>query len=160
MRTRATIAALTALLLLGACGSPSSESDSTPRGAPSADQPTSPDDVVSSTPDPDPAPQPNGGAQRVTPKPGMSDVRPSAYEKVKVLSERELRVFFYQGVAPCSVLDRVEVEYGTKTIGLTLFVGHEKTKEDVACIELAVYNFVDVTLDEPIDGRKIVDASS
>ena len=158
MRTRATIAALVALLLLGACGS--EPGPSTTPGGPDAEQPTSPDDVVSSTPSTDPGPQPNGGAQKVTPKPGMADVRAHAYEKVKIRGERKLRVFFYQGVPPCSVLDRVDVEYGTKTIGITLQVGHEETKEDVACIELAVYNFVDVALDEPVDGRKIVDASS
>jgi hypothetical protein len=121
---------------------------------------TSPDTPVTSTPGPDPTGPIKGGAQRVEPRPGTDNPRPSAFTKVKELDEQSLRVFFYQGVAPCSVLDRVEVEYGTETIGITLFVGSQPTDEDVACIELAVYNYVDVDLDEPIDGRRIVDGSA
>ena len=77
----------------------------------------SPDTPVSSTPGPDPTGPIKDGAQRVKPHPGTDNPRPSAFTKVKNLDEQTLRVFFYQGVAPCSVLDRVEVEYGTKTIG-------------------------------------------
>lgn len=87
----------------------------------------------------------------------MADVRPTAFRNAKVLDETTIRIFFYQGVAPCSVLDRVDIEYGTETIGVTLQVGRQETEEDTACIELAVYNYVDVELNEPVGGRKIVD---
>jgi hypothetical protein len=138
-------------LLVGACGSEPSNG-----AGPGA----SPDDVVSSTPGSDTPTPSDPQAGRVTPDPNAIDARPSAFEKVKVLGERKLRVFFYQGVPPCSVLQRVDVEYGTETIGIMLFVGHAETDEDVACIEIAVRNWVDVELDEAIHGRKIVDASA
>ena len=89
----------------------------------------------------------------------MTDVRPQRFEKVKVLDDSTVRVFFYQGVAPCSVLDRVDVEYGAQTVGLTLQIGSDPSDQDTACIEIAVYNYVDVELDEPLDGRKIVDGA-
>jgi hypothetical protein len=150
VQARAIAMVMTVALLLAACGSePSTDAGSSP----------SPDTRVTNSPG-DPTGPIKGGAQKVEPRPGTDDPRPSAFAKVKVLDDRTLRVFFYQGVAPCSVLDRVEVEYGTETIGITLFVGSQPTAEDVACIELAVYNYVDVELDEPIDGRRIVDGAS
>ena len=150
MPSRGLLVVLTAAFLLGACGEPQGNDEAGGR----------PDDVVSSTPGTEPPTVPNPKAGRVTPDPDAVDARPSAFEKIEILDERTLRVFFYQGVAPCSLLQRVDVEYGTETIGITLFVGRAETNEDVACIEIAVRNWVDVELDEPIDGRKIVDGAS
>ena len=151
MRRAKTLVVVAALFLVG-CGDPSDTSDAA-GGA-------SPDTPVSSTPQPDPSGPIKGGAQKVEPQPGMADVRPQIFHKVKVLNDRELRVVFYQGVPPCSVLDRVDVEYGAKTVGITLQVGRDETDEDTACIEIAVLNYVDVQLDEPLDGRKIVDGAA
>ena len=89
----------------------------------------------------------------------MTDVRPQRFEKVEVIDDTTLRVFFYQGVAPCSVLDRVDVEYGAQTVGLTLQIGSDPSDQDTACIEIAVFNYVDVELDEPLMGRKVVDGA-
>ena len=151
---RTTIAslALSTVLLVAACGSePSNDS--------AGGNSNSPDTPVTSTPEPQPTGPIKQGAQRVEPQPGMKDVRPQQFEKVKVLDDDTLRVFFYQGVAPCSVLDRVDVEYGTETVGLTLQIGSDPDDQDTACIEIAVYNYVDVELDEPLDGRKVVDGA-
>jgi hypothetical protein len=150
---------LIGLCLLVGCGS---ERSSDPGAGGNAANSSDPDTPVTNTPGTTPPgqePPTKGGAQRVTPNPDAVDARPQNFTKAKTLNHRTVRVFFYQGVAPCSVLQRVEVEYGTQTIGITLHVGHEETDVDVACIEIAVYNFVDVSLDESIDGRKIVDAS-
>jgi hypothetical protein len=148
---RSTIAALAlSALALASCGS-AGPNDA--RGTPSPDTP------VSSTPEPEPSGPIKQGAQKVEPTPGMDDVQPSRFERVKVVDDDTLRVFFYQGVPPCSVLDRVDVEYGTQTVGLTLQIGTGPADEDTACIEIAVYNYVDVELDEPLDGRRVVDGA-
>jgi hypothetical protein len=145
------------VLLFLACGSESSTGGA---GSPNDNvaNTSSPDTPVANTPGNEPPTK--GGAQRVVPDPDVIDALPHIFEKAKVLNETTVRLFFYQGVAPCSALQRVDVEYGTKTVGITLFVGHETTEEDAACIEIAVYNYVDVPLDEPIDDRKIVDGAS
>ena len=151
-RTSIASLALSTVLLVAACGSePSNDAaggDSSSRDTP-----------VSSTPEPQPTGPVKQGAQRVEPRPGMKDVRPQRFEMVKVLDEDTVRVFFYQGVAPCSVLDRVDVEYGTQTVGLTLQIGSDPDDQDTACIEIAVYNYTDVELDEQLDGRKVIDGA-
>lgn len=150
MRIRALGGLACVLLLAASCGSEPSGDAGTP----------DPDTPTSNTPAPNPTGSIEDGAQRVVPDPGAESPRPHSYEKVKKLDEEKLRVFFYQGVAPCSVLDRVEVEYGTETVQVTLFVGSAPASEDVACIEIAVYNFVDVELDESIAGREILDGAA
>jgi hypothetical protein len=57
------------------------------------------------------------------------------------------------------VLDRVEVRSGASTVTITLFEGHDPNAGDVACIEIAVAKRVVVHLDEPVDGRTIVDGA-
>lgn len=148
-RARVALLVVTGILLVGSCGS----EEASDGGGSSRD----PDAPVSSTPEPQPTGPVRQGAQKVVPTPGMDDVRASRFEKAKAIDENTVRVFFYQGVAPCSVLDRVDVEYGTQTVGITLQIGHAPSDEDTACIEIAVYNYVDVDLDESLDGRKVVD---
>jgi hypothetical protein len=146
---RSSVAAVAVLGLMAACGT---EAATDPAGA-------APDAPVSSTPDDDPTGPVKSGAQRVEPQPGMVDVRPYRFEQAKLISGNRVRIFFYQGVPPCSVLDRVDVQYREASIEVTLQVGRDQTDEDTACIELAVYNYVDVELEEPHDGRRIVDGS-
>jgi predicted small secreted protein len=161
MRNRAIVALLLAGALLAACGDPNTTgAGSDGGGGGNVSESPDPDTPVTNTPGDDPTGPVKGGAQKVEPNPDAVDARPHIFEKAKVLDERTLRFSFYQCVAPCSSLQRVDVEYGTETIGVTLHVGHELTDEDVACIEIAVYNYVDVALDEPIDGRKIVDGAA
>ena len=57
------------------------------------------------------------------------------------------------------MLDRVDVRYDAATVTITLFEGHDPNAGDVACIEIAVYKRVVVQLDEPVDGRTIVDGA-
>jgi hypothetical protein len=146
---RSSVAAVAVLGLMAACGT---EAATDPAGA-------APDTPVSSTPGGDPTGPVKSGAQRVEPQPGMVDVRPYRFEQAKLISGNRVRIFFYQGVPPCSVLDRVDVQYREASIEVTLQVGRDQTDEDTACIELAVYNYVDVELEEPHDGRPIVDGS-
>ena len=147
-------------LLLVSCGSGAEPDVLAPAGgAPST--PADPESPVSSAPYPNVTLPPRGGrAQRVKPRTGMADLRPVGWEKARQTSSgRALRVTYWSGVEPCNVLDHVEVDYAQKEIAVTLFEGHDPEAGDVACIEIALQKAVVVKLDEPVDGRKIVDGA-
>ncbi|MFN2389244.1 MAG: hypothetical protein ABR575_06510 [Actinomycetota bacterium] len=116
------------------------------------------DTVVSGTPG---SGDGRGKAQQVEPRPGMAGVVASGWDRaVPVRGGRVLRVFFWSGVEPCNVLDRVEVDYAENAVTVTLFQGHDPTQPDVACIEIAIRKVVEVDLTEPLDGRKVVDGAA
>ncbi len=126
---------------------------------------TGPDAIVSYTPCPgDDEPvvtDPYDGAQRVEPTPGMAGVNPTAFDKVVVGDDdRTLTIFFWSGVEPCYVLDRVDVDASRDAITVTLFQGHDASAGDVACIEIALLKEVVVQLDEPVGDRRIVDGAA
>jgi hypothetical protein len=126
---------------------------------------TGPDASVSYTPCPgyeDPkTTNPYDGAQKVEPTPGMSGVSARIFDKVVVGDDdRTLTIFFWSGVEPCYVLDRVDVDEGPDAITITLFEGHDASAGDVACIEVAVLKMVVVPLDEPVGDRRIVDGAA
>jgi hypothetical protein len=126
---------------------------------------TGPDAIVSYTPCPgDDEPvvtDPYDGAQKVEPRPGMSGVIPTAFDKIGVGDDdRTLTIFFWSGVEPCYVLDHVDVDAGAGAITVTLYQGHDATAGDVACIDIALLKKVVVQLDEPVGGRRIVDGGA
>ena len=94
----------------------------------------------------------------VTPRPGLTDPRPRAFDSVDVEDERTLLVKYYGGVEECYGLDRVDVQYGRDEITVTVYEGRVPGAD--VCIEIAVYKAVRVNLDEPLGGRKIVDGSA
>ena len=145
-------------LLFGACGARDADpKDNDAGGAPSAN----PDDPVTSAPQSPgdgtiPSPEPS----IVTPQPGQEDVRPIAWQEAEPgMDERTVTVSYYSGVEPCYVLDHIDVEYSAKKITITLFEGHAPGDDETPCIEIAVFKAAVVQLDEPIDGRKIVDGA-
>lgn len=109
----------------------------------------------------DPTDIPDPSPSHVEPRPGMSNVHPLGWENAFVHDDqRSVTVTFWNGVEPCYVLDHVEVEYGEKTVTITLFSGSDpEAGKDTACIEIAQYLAVSFTLDEDIDGRTIVDGT-
>jgi len=129
---------------------PTGDCDDTVVGGP--DEPVS-DTPGSSDPEPGPVPPP------VEPQPGQDNVRAVGWDSVKVLDEDSVKVKFWSGVEPCNVLDHVEVAYETKTVAITLFEGSDSSGPDTACIEIALLKQTIVDLDEPLDGRKIVDGA-
>ena len=120
-----------------------------------------PEDPVTMTPQPgSDLPDPDGGPQRVRPRPGMADVRPVPWEKARPTADgRSVRITYWSGVEPCNVLDHVEMDYSESKITIGLFEGHDPTAGDVACIELALQKVVRVRLDEAVAGRRIVDGA-
>jgi hypothetical protein len=91
----------------------------------------------------------------------MADVHARPFDDAKVANDDvTVTVDFVSGVEPCSVLDRVEVRYGADTVTITLFEGHDPSAGDVACIDIGVFKRVVVTLDQPLDGRTILDGAA
>jgi hypothetical protein len=118
------------------------------------------DDVVGAPGDDGTNVDPGDGAQLVEPTPGMSGVRPHAFDHA-VVGEGgwTVTVFFWSGVEPCYVLDHVDVGYEEKAVTITLYEGHDASAGDVACIEIALIKKVVVQLDEPVGDREIVDGA-
>lgn len=121
---------------------------------------TGPDGTVAYTPCPGgkpPVPRP----QVVVPTPGMADVHARPFDDAKVADDDvTVNVDFTSGVEPCSVLDHVDVSSGANAVTITLYEGYDPSAGQVACIDIAVFKRVVVTLDQPLDGRKIVDGAA
>jgi hypothetical protein len=119
---------------------------------------TSDCDDMAGSPGDDGNVDPGDGAQLVEPSPGMSGVRPHAFDHAVVGEDgRTVTVFFWSGVEPCYVLDHVDVGYDAKAVTITLYEGHDASAGDVACIEIALIKKVVIQLDEPVGDREIVD---
>jgi hypothetical protein len=111
-------------------------------------------------PEPPSIPDPPGyGPEIVTPRPGMENVHGVTWRRAEVVNDRLVRVHYESGVAPCSVLDRVEVEYRPSEIAVSLFEGNDPAFRDAVCIMIAQFKAVDVALDQPVNGRAIVEGN-
>jgi hypothetical protein len=137
-------------VLLAACGGVGR--DTAVPGAPPPDAPVSSSPVDPSSPVPSPTPK------LVEPQPGLTDVRPQPWESVEPLDARTLQVAFYSGVHECYGVDRVDVDYRSKVVAVTLFIG--RVPGNQVCVEIAEYQAIEVELDEPLGGREIVDGAT
>ncbi|GAA2378028.1 hypothetical protein GCM10010404_37860 [Nonomuraea africana] len=72
---------------------------------------------------------------------------------------RKVKLVWWSGVEPCTVLDRVKVKETSRTVTITLYEGTAAKAKDVACIMLAVQKTTTVKLKAPIGKRKIVDGA-
>ena len=145
-----------AALLLAACGSADESSD--PGSSGNSSDPEAPVTSAPQTPGDGeiPSPQPS----IAVPQPGQEDVRPIMWQELeKGMDDQTVTLYYYSGVEPCYVLDHVDVEYGKQEVTITLFEGHTPGEGDTPCIEIAIYTATVVELDEPLDGRKVVDGA-
>jgi hypothetical protein len=91
----------------------------------------------------------------------MTGLRPIAFTSATVRSDdRTVDVRFWSGVEPCSVLDHVDVAYGTHTVTITLYEGSDPGAGMVACPDIAMLKQVTVPLDQALAGRRIVDGGA
>ncbi|MEA2447129.1 MAG: hypothetical protein QOK47_766 [Actinomycetota bacterium] len=101
-----------------------------------------------------------GRPKMVKPRPGMAGLHKVGWDKAKPRKNgRKILVSFWSGVEPCYVLDHFDVEYGAKTVTITLWEGHDPAHEDEACIEIALLKGTMVKLSEPLGDRQIVDGA-
>jgi hypothetical protein len=121
-----------------------------------------PDGTVSYEPCQPPSTEPiEPRPQIVVPRPGMTGVRPIAFDIASVRPDgRSVDVRFWSGIEPCSVLDHVAVAYGTDTVTITLYQGSDPSAGMVACSDIAVLNQVTVSLDQDLAERDIVDGAA
>lgn len=117
-----------------------------------------PDAPVTSTPVDPTEPIPSPKPKLVKPQQGLVDVRPQPWDEAKELDPRTLLVSFYSGVHECYGVDRVDVDDARNAVTITLFVG--RVPGNQICIEIAEYQAVRVGLEEPLDGRKILDGAA
>ncbi|MGQ0846491.1 MAG: hypothetical protein ACT4QF_20400 [Sporichthyaceae bacterium] len=101
-----------------------------------------------------------GTAEIVVPRPGMANTHPVAWESSEVRADRTIRIYFYGGVEPCSVLDSAKVVETADTVTITLRAGSDPAKPDAMCIQIAKYKAVDVVLSKDLGDRKILDGSA
>jgi len=148
------------IALFGACGGDevmTSTPSSTNATSPSVNDPDDP--VTSPSVDPSDPTDP-GEPTRVVPRPGMADVRPTAFDvENSVATSGGVLVRYWTGVAPCSVLDHYDVVETDEVATITLFVGSDPDRPDAVCIELALLGEVKVPLSVPLGDRTLVDGS-
>jgi hypothetical protein len=90
----------------------------------------------------------------------MENVHEISWVYAESLDSRTVRIYYYAGIEPCTVLDHVDVAYNSRTIAITLYTGSDPSAADQACAALARATAVDVTLDQPADGRTFVDGDT
>jgi hypothetical protein len=117
-----------------------------------------PDATVAYTPCPSDQVPPSPVPSPVVPTPGMADVRARGWDTADVSADGlRVTISVVSGIEPCAVLDHVDVAYGSRAVTITLFEGHDPDAGDVACIDIGVFESVNVALDEPLGDRTVKD---
>ena len=102
-----------------------------------------------------------GQPQLVRPRPGQKDPRPVAPTKLEASVDGRhvlVKVSWYSGVEPCSVLDSVKVEHTGSDIAITPFEGIGDA--NAMCIEIAVLKATIVDLGDLAPGTYRIVAPS
>jgi hypothetical protein len=146
--TRKLIASMALVLVTAGCAKVA-----TP-GAGGKDDPESP--VTSSPVDPG-SPIPSPSPRIVEPREGLENPHPNAFDKAVVVDPRTLRIEYFLGIEECYGLDHVDVEYGEEVVIVTLYSGN--VPGDHVCIDIAEFVATIVHLEEPLNGRTVVDGS-
>lgn len=104
---------------------------------------------------------PQDAATLAVPRAGMANVRRQPFVAATPSADgRTLRVAFWGGVAPCFVLDRVDLREAGDAVTVTLYAGSDPASPDVACIEIALHMAVDVELSSPLGERIVLDGAT
>ncbi|MEU1720180.1 hypothetical protein [Nonomuraea sp. NPDC005692] len=72
---------------------------------------------------------------------------------------KQVRLTWWSGVEPCTVLDRVKVKETAKKVTITLYEGTSPKAKNVSCIMLALEKTTTVKLKHPLAKRKLVDGA-
>lgn len=101
------------------------------------------------------------GAIQVEPHPEAQGAQPVAWERVSFDREAQaLTVYWTSGVEPCTVLDRVDVEYGDAEITVTVLEGAPPEAATISCVMMAQSKKFTVDLDEDPGERRFVDGAA
>jgi hypothetical protein len=144
-------------LAAAACGG----DDDTSVGGPGTAVTTAPGGDEPVTSPPGAGTVPGAGPTRVEPDPDAQDPRPVTFDPTMAqATDGGVLVRFYSGIAPCYVLQRVEVAETDETVAVGLFVGNLSGGEDIACIQIAMLYEVEIDLAAPLGDRTLVDANA
>jgi hypothetical protein len=150
--TRKLIGLMVLVAMLGACAKLTGPA----AGGDTGDNPDSP--VSSSPVDPN-EPIPSPSPRIVEPRDGLQNPHKRIFDNAITEDPQTIRVEYYMGVEACYGLDHIDVEYGQDVVVITLFEGNVPPG-DQACIDLAEFVASIVHLDEPLNGRTIVDGAA
>ncbi|WP_327088149.1 hypothetical protein OIE66_38470 [Nonomuraea sp. NBC_01738] len=132
------------LVLLTSCGTAAPTTTAAPSTPTTA--PVSSDSVTAPTKGPTP----------VKPEGDTINPRKVPWTTAKPVDRgRKVKLTWWSGVAPCTVLDRVKVSETRSKVTITLYEGARS--KDVACIAIAIEKTTTVKLKAPLGKRKLVD---
>lgn len=109
-----------------------------------------------------PAVGPTSPAQTVPVKPYGRTV---GTHKVRWISAKpvahgkRLRITWWSGIAPCTVLDRVKTKETAKKVVVTIYEGTSPAAKNTVCAEIAIKKSTTVKLRAPLGKRKLVDGA-
>ncbi|MFE3451354.1 hypothetical protein ACFXJ8_20760 [Nonomuraea sp. NPDC059194] len=103
-----------------------------------------------------PSQAPTKPPKQVKPVGDAVNTRKVPFTKAKA-KDRQVKLVWWSGVEPCTVLDSVKVKETAKRVTITLYEGTAAKAQNVSCIMLAIEKTTTVKLKSPIGKRKIVD---
>ncbi|MFD2356452.1 hypothetical protein ACFSTC_55080 [Nonomuraea ferruginea] len=149
MRTATATLIAGCLVLAAGCGAerPAEQAASPGPDTPVSSTPVA--DVVTTTPLATPKPvKPTGDA--------LNPRKVRFTEATPVSKGRQVRLTWWSGVEPCTVLHRVKVKETKKRVTVTLYEGTSPKAKNVSCIMIAIEKSTTVKLKSPLGKRKIV----
>lgn len=146
------------LALAAACGTgqPSGQTATQQAASPN------PDTAVSTTPVSEEATTtpPLAKPKPVKPTGDALNPRKVPFTKATPISKgRKIRLTWWSGVEPCTVLHRVKVKETKQRVTITLYEGTSPKAKNQACIMIGIEKTTDVKLKTPLGKRKIVDGA-
>ncbi|MFI6481385.1 hypothetical protein ACIBH1_25880 [Nonomuraea sp. NPDC050663] len=103
---------------------------------------------------------PTGSPEPVKPVGDTVNTRKVTFTSAKPVSGgKRVRLVWWSGVEPCTVLDRVTVKETRTRVTITLYEGAARKAQDVSCIMVAVEKTYTVKLKKALGKRKIVDGA-
>ena len=115
-----------------------------------------PDQPVASSPLPDAPVVVTDGATLAVVDPTLQDLHPQPWDSISVSADgRTLTVYFYNGVADCYGLGKVDVSSDSGRLTVTLYTGRVPGSQ--VCVELAQLYKTIITLEQPliVDGAAV-----
>ncbi|MEO3869693.1 hypothetical protein ABGB18_12755 [Nonomuraea sp. B12E4] len=103
---------------------------------------------------------PTKGPEPVKPTGNAINVHKTRWTKATPVAKgRQVKLTWWSGVAPCTVLDEVKVKETAKRVTITLYEGTSPKAKNVSCIMIAVEKTTTVKLKKALGKRKLVDGA-
>ena len=111
-------------------------------------------------PAPDEEPPGRNGPRQVEPQGNAVDPHPVDWESAEIDRDTlTITLTWWSGVEPCTILDRVDVDYGEDVVTVTVWEGLNPDAAAMTCIAMAEQKQVTVSLEEDIGPRTLVDGA-